>query len=137
MKFILNKVEIKNNELYNYDFFFNNLIPKIKLNFNKKILFTILIIDIENFKVHLLVINKNKIILDYLHPNPKIKSGEHRYLVYIFKQPEIITTETIGILNLKLCDFITHDRLNFNLCKFIDNYNLIIIDELMFRSIHS
>lgn len=136
MKFILNKIEIKNNELYNYDFF-NNSKPKIKSNIDKNILFTILIIDIENFKVHLLVINKNKIVLDYLHPNPKIKSGEHRYIVYIFKQSQIISTESNGILNLKLCDFITEDRLKFNLCKFIDNYNLIIIDELMFRSIHN
>ena len=76
--------------------------PKIKYNFNENNLYTLIMYDpdaVNGTHIHWLVTNiknniKNgKILLPYQGPAPPPKTGKHRYIFELYRQPEMLNVE--------------------------------------------
>ena len=130
MEILVNGKILKNNELYDYEFF-KNKYPIITYKKEKDALYTTLIIDRDSpsketsnnkYRIHLFKINNDEIILNYEPPNPPINSGEHRYYVYILKQE-------------KYYKYNNNDRSQFDYNEFFTKYNLKKAYEMCFKAI--
>ena len=122
MQVYLGNIEIQPNQFFKYDNF-NTTVP-IRINFqhDPNTYYTLLIIDEDNpepYRIHQLVINNNITIHEYQPPQPPKNSGPHHYHILILKQDSFI-----NIKNIK--------RNSFDPKRFIDSYNLKIINSLMF-----
>lgn len=131
MELIANNKYLKNEELYNYDFF-TNTCPTITYKKEKDTLYTTLIIDKDapsketsnnRYYIHLFKINNDEIILNYEPPRPPKNSGEHRYYVYILKQKNYYK-------------YNNNNRKQFDYNDFFTKYNLTIAYEMCFKAIH-
>jgi phosphatidylethanolamine-binding protein (PEBP) family uncharacterized protein len=78
--------------------------PKIKYDFNLNNLYTLVMYDpdaVNGTHVHWLVtniennINNGKILLSYKGPAPPAKTGKHRYIFELYKQPDLLNVEPL------------------------------------------
>jgi len=76
--------------------------PKIKYNFNENNLYTLIMYDpdaVNGTHIHWLVTNiknnikNSKILLPYKGPAPPPKTGKHRYIFELYRQPEMLNVE--------------------------------------------
>ena len=76
--------------------------PKIKYNFNENNLYTLIMYDpdaVNGTHIHWLVTNiknnikNSKILLPYNGPAPPPKTGKHRYIFELYRQPEMLNVE--------------------------------------------
>jgi phosphatidylethanolamine-binding protein len=129
LKVLFNGHQIKHNEKILLHSVQNQ--PKIIFNFPAHQLYTIMMIDpdapskdkpINKYWLHWLMINNDQTILDFNPPAPPIGSGEHRYYIYVFQQPQQIKLD------------IAHQRPKFNFDKFVQTHQLKPIAVVMFRT---
>ena len=122
-----------NNKITNNEFLRPNetqIQPKIKYNFNKNKIYTLIMYDPDAVKgtiFHWIVINikykiiNGKILLPYKGPAPPIMTGKHRYIFELYEQTEMLNVEIMTKRNISL-NFI---KKKLNLSKYISKKKFI------------
>jgi len=90
----------------------------IDFDYDHSKLYTTLMVD-ENaintekgkYYLHLLKINNDKNILEYMPPQPPEKSGIHTYHIYVYEQPSSLSIMSYMRNNFDLTNFITINNL--------------------------
>jgi phosphatidylethanolamine-binding protein (PEBP) family uncharacterized protein len=127
MKLLFAGKEISDNSHFNFSELnaLMELQPEILYSFDPKKLYTIIITD-ENSKpqnfLHLLLINRSNIVKSYYPPYPPKGTGDHKYIVAIYEQPNKIEDMSMTYLA----------RIGFNLNSFVNKYQLKLVDSTSF-----
>ena len=99
------EIYYNNKKLVNGDFLKpseTQIQPKIIYNFNENNLYTLILYDpdaVNGTHIHWLVTNiknnikNSKILLPYQGPDPPPKTGKHRYIYELYRQPEMLNVE--------------------------------------------
>ena len=126
-----NNLNLINGEYYPLNLVNSNSAPLIGFNYCPNKNYTTIIVDLDasgsKYYLHLLQINNNLPIKNYVPPAPPKCSGIHRY--------QILICEQIKMLNS--CNYIEITRSTFNPKKFIKQNKLIVVDEFIFKTSYS
>lgn len=132
MKFIVDEIEIKQNEIYSSKIFEKKK-PIVTSNERKlSNLYCTIIVDPDapypsepkyKYNLHLMVINSSETKVTYSPPNPPADSPPHRYIVLLYKQPKYISIPNV-----------IEKRHNFDLDNFVQTNELELVDQFKFMA---